>query len=65
MFSFKIFLYFNLFWSIRYEIINGKKGLGFCLGLFFELGIKEIEKRINFWFVFYRFLVVYFIFNVN
>lgn len=65
MFSFKIPLYFNLFWSTRYEIINGKKGLGFCLGLFFELGIKETEKRINLWFAFHRPSVAHFTFNVN
>lgn len=65
MFSFKIPLYFNLFWSTRYEIINGKRGLGFCLGLFFELGIKETEKRINVWFAFYRPSVAHFTFNVN
>lgn len=30
---------------LKYEIINRKRGLEFCLSLFFELGTKETEKK--------------------
>lgn len=66
MFSFKIPLYFNLFWSTRMKLLMEKEDWVFArMGLIFELGIKETEKRINLWFAFHRTSVAHFTFNVN